>query len=187
MPSKHLPVPAPPKKVIKVQCSHVSMCDEDYRKDCPHAVPHEPKIITHGYCHTTSTACNAGSDGDVLCVKEGYQYRGGDKPERILNSYIIDENQLKVFKDLIDWTEENAVNDESADDGGKYPEEWRSPGFQLRIKDAKNLIRYFESEISNPPVEVDPGNLSCTGCKARGACKFVDDPYNTDGDCLAMK
>lgn len=30
-------------------------------------------------------------------------------------------------------------------------------------------------------------DLTCKGCLGREECEFVDDPYNTDGDCLAMK
>ena len=30
-------------------------------------------------------------------------------------------------------------------------------------------------------------DLTCNGCLGREECEFADDPYNTDGDCLAMK
>lgn len=33
----------------------------------------------------------------------------------------------------------------------------------------------------------DPSRLTCTGCPERSTCKYVDDAYNTDGDCLMMK
>ena len=33
----------------------------------------------------------------------------------------------------------------------------------------------------------DPETLTCFKCDQRDICKLVDDPYNTDGDCLAMK
>ena len=29
--------------------------------------------------------------------------------------------------------------------------------------------------------------LTCVTCRDRSNCEFVDDPYNTNGDCLAMK
>jgi hypothetical protein len=32
-----------------------------------------------------------------------------------------------------------------------------------------------------------PHKSTCTGCASRSTCEFVDDPYNTDGDCLANK
>ena len=36
-------------------------------------------------------------------------------------------------------------------------------------------------------IDPDPKSLTCSGCPERYLCKYVDDPYNTDGDCLAMK
>lgn len=33
----------------------------------------------------------------------------------------------------------------------------------------------------------DPESLTCFGCSQRDICKYVDDWYNTDGDCLASK
>ena len=29
--------------------------------------------------------------------------------------------------------------------------------------------------------------LTCADCKDRDKCEYVDDPYNTNGDCLAVK
>jgi len=29
--------------------------------------------------------------------------------------------------------------------------------------------------------------LTCHTCLSRGTCEFAFDPYNTDGDCLAIK
>ena len=33
----------------------------------------------------------------------------------------------------------------------------------------------------------DLDTLTCKECPERSTCKFVDDWYNTDGDCLAYK
>lgn len=30
-------------------------------------------------------------------------------------------------------------------------------------------------------------DLTCYNCDQRDTCKLVDDPYNTNGDCLALK
>lgn len=30
-------------------------------------------------------------------------------------------------------------------------------------------------------------DLTCKMCPSRTECEFVDDPYNTNGDCLAIK
>jgi hypothetical protein len=32
-----------------------------------------------------------------------------------------------------------------------------------------------------------PKNLTCKGCPERNTCYWTDDPYNTNGDCLADK
>jgi hypothetical protein len=36
-------------------------------------------------------------------------------------------------------------------------------------------------------VPVDPKTLTCYECCCRDHCRWVDDEYNTDGDCLALK
>jgi hypothetical protein len=36
-------------------------------------------------------------------------------------------------------------------------------------------------------VPPDPESLTCHGCNQRDNCPFVDDAYNTHGDCLYMK
>jgi hypothetical protein len=35
--------------------------------------------------------------------------------------------------------------------------------------------------------ERDPSELTCTLCDDREECPYKDDPYNTNGDCLASK
>ena len=35
--------------------------------------------------------------------------------------------------------------------------------------------------------EPDPTTLTCYNCAQREMCALVDDPYNTNGDCLAYK
>lgn len=42
--------------------------------------------------------------------------------------------------------------------------------------------RDFEN-IPEPPKD----SLTCYDCPNRDDCKYVDDWYNTDGDCLALK
>ena len=36
-------------------------------------------------------------------------------------------------------------------------------------------------------VEPDPESLTCFECPDRDVCDLVDDPYNTDGDCIMSK
>jgi hypothetical protein len=35
--------------------------------------------------------------------------------------------------------------------------------------------------------EPDLASLTCFACPHRATCDYVDDPYNTNGDCLALK
>lgn len=35
--------------------------------------------------------------------------------------------------------------------------------------------------------KVDYDKLTCKDCLRRNICEYVDDPYNTDGDCLWLK
>jgi hypothetical protein len=44
-----------------------------------------------------------------------------------------------------------------------------------------------ESPIDPDYIPPDPGSLSCFGCVDRLLCPYVDDAYNTNGDCLAVK
>ncbi|KKL06288.1 hypothetical protein LCGC14_2597550, partial [marine sediment metagenome] len=39
-------------------------------------------------------------------------------------------------------------------------------------------------EFRPPP---DPESLTCFNCKNNDICKYANDPYNTNGDCLAAK
>jgi len=44
----------------------------------------------------------------------------------------------------------------------------------------------YKFDVKNyvpPPVDL----LTCFKCDQRPICKYVDDPYNTNGDCLAIK
>lgn len=34
---------------------------------------------------------------------------------------------------------------------------------------------------------IKPEELTCFKCQLRNDCEYVDDLYNTDGDCLALK
>ena len=46
-------------------------------------------------------------------------------------------------------------------------------------------IECIDQPLYRPPP--DPITLTCYNCKQRDTCKYVDDPYNTDGDCLMDK
>lgn len=43
---------------------------------------------------------------------------------------------------------------------------------------------YFEFLAQN---DIDPESLTCAKCQSRETCPWVDDAYNTNGDCLATK
>lgn len=56
----------------------------------------------------------------------------------------------------------------------EIPEDWESPKSDIAYEfDDGMIIRMDE--------------LTCYKCECRCECEYVDDPYNTDGDCLAMK
>lgn len=48
-----------------------------------------------------------------------------------------------------------------------------------------NCNSEFGCEECNPQPKLE--DLTCFGCGARDECPFVDDFYNTNGDCLAEK
>lgn len=62
-----------------------------------------------------------------------------------------------------------------------------------RRKEAKNSIvanrrdRNRRNKNHDPDHQVSPQKLTCFTCKDRLGCPYVDDPYNTSGDCLASK
>lgn len=44
-----------------------------------------------------------------------------------------------------------------------------------------------QSNLFFTKYEPDPETLTCFHCNSREICAYVNDPYNTDGDCLASK
>lgn len=44
-----------------------------------------------------------------------------------------------------------------------------------------------EKEMEEINMDYPLEALTCYECSHRGTCKYVDDLYNTDGDCLALK
>jgi len=59
----------------------------------------------------------------------------------------------------------------------------KNPTDAVRVLEIKTRSRVADISRFTP---VLPG-LTCEHCRERVACPFVDDPYNTGGDCLAMK
>ncbi len=51
----------------------------------------------------------------------------------------------------------------------------------------RGIARKFFCLEDDGRYDLDPSQLTCTDCPDRDACEFVDDPYNTDGDCLKDK
>lgn len=51
----------------------------------------------------------------------------------------------------------------------------------------ERLKNDLEQEYYDPDHHIPPAALTCFRCEDRSFCKYVDDPYNTSGDCLAAK
>jgi len=59
-------------------------------------------------------------------------------------------------------------------------------------KDYKEALREAKAWADSENLCCDyvpppPETLTCFKCDQRSLCDYVDDPYNTNGDCLAMK
>lgn len=54
-------------------------------------------------------------------------------------------------------------------------------------KNKKKKYYFIGSEVPDREVEHKPEDLTCFKCKYRETCPYVDDLYNTDEDCLALK
>lgn len=54
--------------------------------------------------------------------------------------------------------------------------EWKAP----RTYD--EVMKHVPPQYQSPK-----DTMTCNGCKGVEKCPFAWDPYNTDGDCLAMK
>lgn len=67
--------------------------------------------------------------------------------------------------------------DEVYEQGVEWLDEIARTGSDLKDQDTQDF------EYPGP----DPDTLTCKYCHERSTCKFVDDWYNTDGDCLAYK
>jgi len=46
---------------------------------------------------------------------------------------------------------------------------------------------FIDTKVDERDMRHKPEDLTCYECSCRKECPFVDDWYNTDGDCLAMK
>jgi hypothetical protein len=55
----------------------------------------------------------------------------------------------------------------------------------IQLKSAAEKARFLETMVMIE--NIPPETLTCYKCNQRDKCKYVDDAYNTDGDCLAMK
>jgi hypothetical protein len=67
--------------------------------------------------------------------------------------------------------------DEVYEQGVEWLDEIARTGSDLKDQDTQDY------DYPGP----DPDTLTCKDCSERSTCKFVDDWYNTDGDCLAYK
>ncbi len=50
-----------------------------------------------------------------------------------------------------------------------------------------DILAYDQALRVASALVVDSDPLTCEHCDRRASCPFVDDPYNTGGDCLANK
>lgn len=57
----------------------------------------------------------------------------------------------------------------------------------VQIGDNEYFIDDRLGELRNVNNPHDVKSLTCNGCDQRPICEYVNDPYNTGGDCLAMK
>ena len=96
--------------------------------------------------------------------------------------------------------EDKLKNDKFVIDDGDYLISIEGIPIKLSINVKGNMVTYRDGGIGDvqdlrdwtfkriefrPPP--DPESLTCFNCKNKDICKYVDDPYNTDGDCLASK
>jgi len=58
---------------------------------------------------------------------------------------------------------------------------------KVRIGDETYYIDDLLGELRNVNNPHDRRSLTCIHCLDRNECSLAWDPYNTDGDCLAMK
>jgi hypothetical protein len=70
----------------------------------------------------------------------------------------------------------------------------RRSKFVDTMKNTEGIMDKFRSTFNDIFKETDdkdrsvpPELCTCTDCKDRSICPYVDDPYNTNGDCLAQK
>ncbi len=55
------------------------------------------------------------------------------------------------------------------------------------VEDIENSEAITREMVEAGVFERDPSELTCTLCSDRDICDLVDDPYNTNGDCLMSK
>jgi hypothetical protein len=111
------------------------------------------------------------------------------------------------FRGVIDYTTEklNELKDdvvacEMAIDDGHYLVSTKDVPIKLHVTVEGDKVTYIDGGVGDiqdlrlwtferiefrPPP--DPESLTCFSCTDNDICKYANDPYNTDGDCLAMK
>jgi len=65
---------------------------------------------------------------------------------------------------------------------------------ESQARELRNILSVLEHDLEEQRAllaikalgGVEP-DLTCKECKERATCPYVDDPYNTGGDCLALK
>jgi len=101
-----------------------------------------------------------------------------------------DDNQaraLKVFKEIADEYAEYERND-----GYTEEELLINSMCESNMRQMANVPKYVDAPLSEKELmeilaDHPLDTLTCYECPHRGTCKYVDDLYNTHGDCLATK
>ena len=151
---------------MEVICSHVLHCTQPERDECPHSTLHEPmdwadtvkeQLVDDKFGMCNVINITCNAGSDGTVICEPIQ--DGD--------YVISTKGVPIKLHVIVKGNEVTYRDGTMGD----------------IQDLHNWT-FEQIEFRPPP---DPESLTCFRCKDKDICKYANDPYNTDGDCLATK
>jgi hypothetical protein len=109
---------------------------------------------------------------DEKPMTEGYKYGLVRKG----TMYLTADESLVFASELIKAANQAKELDSIHKDVDKMQKVPKLVGYTLSKKDLEELL-----------VDHPLDTLTCYNCPNRGTCKYVDDLYNINGDCLAIK
>ncbi len=106
-----------------------------------------------------------------------------------IRHYIEEAIRANILCSTMEWDEKHGPTEEQWDAFMLlFPEAVKNAHERrVKIEGFDPPVCQCDSEGENWAYEPDLESLTCFKCPRRATCDYMDNPYNTNGDCLAMK